>query len=87
MPFTNITHNACRYTVELGTSVKDLTRITLDNNQTVYMHINLQGIGFLYIKNYPPELMQQSSSTRATIVNAENQNNAAVVKAIFFLPL
>ena len=35
-------------------------------------------------QNYPPEIMQPSSSTRATIVSAENQNGATIVKAIFF---
>ena len=32
----------------------------------------------------PTEIMQPSSSTRATIVSAENQNGATVVKATFF---
>ena len=36
------------------------------------------------VKNYPPEIMQPSSSTRATIVSAENQNGATIVKATFF---
>ena len=32
-----ITHSACyRYTVEMGISVGDLTRITLGNNHTAY---------------------------------------------------
>ena len=30
-----ITHSAC-YTVEMGVSAGDLTRITLDNNHTAY---------------------------------------------------
>ena len=38
MPITNITHNAC-YTVEMGVSASDLTRITLGNNHTAYMQI------------------------------------------------
>ena len=33
MPITNITHNAY-YTVEMGVSAGDLTRITLDNIHT-----------------------------------------------------
>ena len=33
------------------------------------------------VKKYPPEIMQPSSSTRATIVSAENQNGATIVKA------
>ena len=45
MPITNIAHNAFRYTVELGVSAKDLTRITLDNNNTAYMQFCLQEIG------------------------------------------
>ena len=36
------------------------------------------------VKNYPPEIMQPSSSTRATIVSAANQNGATIVKATFF---
>ena len=36
------------------------------------------------VKNYPPEIMQPSSSTRATIVSAENQNGATIVKTTFF---
>ena len=50
MPITNITHNACRYTVLLGVSTKDLTRITLDNNYTAYVHIWLRGICCVYQK-------------------------------------
>ena len=83
MPITNITHSAC-YIVEMGVSASDLTRITLDNNHTAYTHICLQGIGCVCVKNYPPEMMQPSSSTRATIVRAENQNDATIVKANFF---
>ena len=70
MPITNITHSAC-YTVEMGVSAWVLTRITLENNHTAYMHICLQGISCVCVKNYPPEIMQPSSSTRATIVSAE----------------
>ena len=84
MPFTNITLSAC-YTVEMGVSVEDLTRITLDNNHTAYKHICLQGIGCVCVKNHPPEIMQPSSSKRAAIVSAENQNGATIVKATFFL--
>ena len=83
MPITNITHSAC-YIVEMGVSASDLTHFTLDNNHTAYMHICLQGIGCVCVKNYPPEIMQPSSSTRATIVRAENQNDATIVKAKFF---
>ena len=83
MPITNISYSAC-HTVEMGVSAGDLTRITLDKNHTAYKHICLQGIGSLYVKNYPPEIMQPSSSTRATIVSAENQNGATIVKATFF---
>ena len=82
MPITNITHSAC-YTVEMGVSAGDLTRIRLDNNNTACMHICLPGIGCVFVKNYPPEIMQPSSSTRATIVSAENQNGATIVKATF----
>ena len=83
MPITNITHSAC-YTVEMGVSARDLTCITLDNNHTAYMHVCLQGIGCVCVKNYPPEMMQPSSSMRATIVSAENQNDATIVKDTFF---
>ena len=83
MLFTNITHSAC-YTVEMGVSAEDLTGITLDNNHTAYKHICLWGIGCVCVKNYPPEIMQPSSSKRATIVSAENQNGATIVKAKFF---
>ena len=78
MPITNITHRAC-YTVEMAVSAGDLTRITLDNNHTAYK----QGI-CVCVKNCPPEIMQPSSLTRATIVCAENQNGATIVKATFF---
>ena len=61
-----------------------LTHNTLDNNHTAYMHICLQGIGCVCVKNYPPEMMQPSSSTRATIVSTENQNDATIVKAKLF---
>ena len=82
MPITNITHSAY-YTVEMGVSGGDLTRITLDNNHTAYKHSCLQGIGCVSVNNYPPEIMQPSSSTRATIVSAENQNGATIIKATF----
>ena len=36
------------------------------------------------VTNYPPEMMQPSSSTSATIVSAENQNDATIVKDKFF---
>ena len=83
MPITNITHSAY-YTVEMGVSAGDLTRITLYNIHTAYKHICLQGTGCVSVKNYPPEIMQLSSSTRATIVSAENQNGATIAKATFF---
>ena len=77
------THSAC-YTVQMGVRAGDLTRITPDNNHTAYKHICLQVIGFVCVKKYPPEIMQSSSSTRATIVSAENQNGVTIVKATFF---
>ena len=40
--------------------------------------------GGTHPQNYPPEIMQPSSSTRATIVRAENQNGGTIVKATFF---
>ena len=83
MPITNITQSDC-YKVEMGASAGDLTRVTLDNNHTACKQICLQGIGCVCVKNYPPEIMQPSSSTRATIVSAENQNGATIVKATFF---
>ena len=79
-----ITHSASGYEVEMGVSAKDLTYITLDNNHTAYMHIRLQGIGCGCVKNYLPELMQQSQSTLATIASAENQNDGTIIKATFF---
>ena len=82
MPITNITHSAC-YTVEMGVSARDLTRITLDNNHKAYKHICLQGIDCV-CQIYPPEIMQLSSLTLATNVSAENQNGATIVKATFF---
>ena len=66
-------------------SAKDLTRITLDNNHTACVHICPHGIGCVCIKNYPLELMQPSSSKRPTVISAENQNGATIVKAIFLL--
>ena len=36
LPITNITHFAC-YTVEMGVSAGDLTRITLDNNHSIFV--------------------------------------------------
>ena len=85
MPITYITHSAC-CTVEMGVSVGDLTRITLDNTHTAYIYIYLSAGDRLCVcvNNYPPEIMQPSSSTRATIVSAENQNGATIVKATFF---
>ena len=83
MPITDITYSAC-YTVEMGVSAEYLTRITLYNIHTAYKHICLQGTGCVCVKNYPPEIMQPSSSTCATIVSAENQNGATIVKAAFF---
>ena len=68
----------------MGVSARDLTRIPLDNNHTAYMHVCLQGIGRVCVKNYPPEMMQPSSSTSATIVSAKNQNDAIIVKDTFF---
>ena len=83
MPITNITHSAC-HTVELGVSTRDLTRITLDNNHTAYMHVCLQGIMLcVCVKNYPPEMMQPSSSTRATIVSAEIKMTQPSSRTIF----
>ena len=52
MPITNITHSAC-YTVEMGVRAGGLTRITLDNNHTAYMHICLQGIGCVCVSKLP----------------------------------
>ena len=83
MPITIITHSVC-YRVEIGVSAGDLIRITLDNNHTAYKHVCLRGIGCVFVKNYPPEIMQPSSSTRATIVSAENQNGATIVNATCF---
>ena len=68
----------------MGVSARDLTRITLDNNHTAYMHVCLQGIGRVCVKNYPPEMMQPYSSTSATIVSAKNLNDATIVKDKFF---
>ena len=68
----------------MGVSAGDLTRITLDNNHTAYKQAYLSAGGCVCVKNYPPEIMQPSSSTRATIVSAENQNGATIVKATFF---
>ena len=81
VPISNVIHSVC-YTVEMGVSAGDLTPITLDNNHTAYKHICLQGI--VCVKNYPPEIMRPSSSTRVTIVSAENQNGATIVKTTFF---
>ena len=86
MPITNITHSAC-YIVEMGVSARYLTRITLDNNHTAYKNVYAYfsaGDRLCVWKNYQPEIMQPSSSTRATIVSAENQNDATIVKAKFF---
>ena len=80
---SNITNIAC-YTVEMGVSATGLTRILLDNNHTAYMHICLQGIGCVGVKNNPPEMMQPSSSSRAIIVRAETQDGATIVKDTFF---
>ena len=58
MPITNITYSAC-YTVEMGVSAGDLTRITQSytyhNNHTVYMHIYLQGIGCVCVSKITPQ--------------------------------
>ena len=68
--------------VQMNVSARDLTRITLGNNHTAYIHICRGWV--VCVQNYPPEIvMQPSSSTRATIVSAENQNGATVVKATF----
>ena len=83
MPITNITTVLQCYTVEMGVSAGDLTRITLDNNHTAYKQEYLSAGGCVCVKIYPPEIMQPSSSTRATIVSAENQNGATIVKATF----
>ena len=80
MFINNITHSVC-YTVEMGVSTGDLTRITLGNNHTAYKHICLQGIGCVCVKKCPPEIMQPSVSTLATIVSAKNQNGVTIVKA------
>ena len=82
LPISNIIHSAC-YTVDMGVNAGDLTRMTLDNNHTAYKHNCLQGIGCVCVKKYPPEIMQPSSSARATIVSDENQNGATIVKATF----
>ena len=71
--------------VEIGISAGDLIRITLDNNHTAYKHVCQRGIGCVFVKNYPPEIMQPSSSTRATIVSAENQNGATIVNAFYIV--
>ena len=49
MPINNITNSAC-YTVEMGASAGDLTRITLDNNHTALKDICLQGISCVCVK-------------------------------------
>ena len=88
MPIINIIHSAC-YTVEIGVSAGDLTRITLDNNHAAYKYICVQGIGCVCVcvKNYPPKIMQPSSSTRATIVSADNQNGATIDQATFSIAI
>ena len=74
-----------RVVIQSSVSAKYFTRITPDNNHTAYKHICLQGIGCVCIKNCPSKLMQPSSSSPATIVSAENQNDAPTIKAIFFI--
>ena len=82
MPITNITHSVC-YTVEMGVSVRDLTRITLDNNHSAYKHIYMQGIDCVCQK-----LPARNNAT--IVINAcnhrqcWNQNGATIVKATFF---
>ena len=82
MPITNITHNAFRYTVQLGVSAKDLyTYHTWQQSYSLYAYLSA---GCVCIKNYSSDMMQPSSSMHATIVSAENQNYATIVEAIFF---
>ena len=54
MPITNITHSAY-YTVKMGVSAGDLTRITLDNMHAAYKHICLQGTGCVSVKITRPK--------------------------------
>ena len=85
MPITDITHSAC-YTVEMGVSAGDLTRIyhIWQQSNSLLAYLSAGDRLCVCVKNYPPEMMQPSSSRRATIVSAENQNGATIVKATFF---
>ena len=47
-------HSAC-YTVEMGVSAGDRTRITLNNNHTAYMRIYLHGIDCVCVKITRPK--------------------------------
>ena len=86
MPINKITHSAC-YTVEMGVRARDLTRITLGNNHTAYIHICLQGIGCVCLcvsktthrqwRNHRHQNVQLSSVLK-------NQNGATIVNATFF---
>ena len=88
IPITNITHSAC-YTVEMGVSAGDLTRITLDNNHTAYKHICLQVIDCVCVCQKSP-----ARNNATTVINACNHRQCWKSKwynhrqgHIFLLPL
>ena len=84
MPIINMTHSAC-YTIEMGVSAWELTRVTFDNNLAANKHICLQGIGCVCVCQKLP------ARNNATIVintcnhrRCWNQIGATIVKATFF---
>ena len=62
---------------------RSYTHHTWQQSYSLYAYLSA-GYRLCVCQKYPPEMMQPSSSTRATIGSAENQNGATIVKAICF---
>ena len=77
---TNIIHNACRYTVDLGVSAKDLyTRHTWQQSYSLYAYLSA-GCYQKLLVGYDATIFINGCN----IGSAENKNGATIVESIFF---
>ena len=62
---------------------RSYTYHTWQQSYSLYACLSAGDRSCVCVKNYPPEMIQPSSSTSATIVSAKNQNDATIVKDKF----